>query len=213
MSNFDELFSFTAAEALAEVKKGDYGYLDDYLYFEKDTRPYIAEGVLDTTLTEFWDLFSDVYMSGYFRDRKGYEALVVPILHYTNYFKEYIDREMVYCSVFRNFAIQKTKSRFKIIGLNNNWVYREYVKDEFTCKGNTTVRELLDKIYQIVRQHYIDFFKDYDHCMDGDHGPLLVERTVMFEFIIRNAEKFGIDYYYENDTEVYVPKIIKRWVK
>jgi hypothetical protein len=86
------------------------------------------------------------------------------------------------------------------------------IEYKFNCRCDTKVGEMLDKLYKIVRQHHIDFFKTYEHCDDGDKLPMCVERRVMCEFILRNAEKYDIDYLNENEGVLQVYNIKKRWI-
>lgn len=210
MGNFDDLFNFTVEEALGATRIRCPWYDVDLrtLLWDTKYRQFKKDELLNMTVAEFWEKYSEEYDNGTI---DCYEAIGIPVYDMLEYFNEGLDREMVYCSVFRNFALAKNKSWFKIIGLDNNWVMWKYVKDKFNCKGNITMGEMLNILYEAVREMHIDFFKDYDHCNEGDKD-LCVERKVMFEFIIRNAEKYDIEYHYESVEEMYIYSIGKRWI-
>lgn len=213
--DIDKLFDFSAADALEEIRKlertnveiGSFLWYNSYKKFNK-------EEIMNISISEFWSKYFDSYDNGYLNKEPNYAAMSIPVSDLLAYFNEDIEKELIYCSVFRNFALVKKKNWFKIVGLDNNWVIYDDIKDEFNCKGYFKMSDMLYKMLQIVRQHHIDFFKNYEHCQDGDHGDYCVERWVMAEFIIRNADKYGIEYYYlessKNDIGIY--NIKKKWI-
>ena len=203
MSNFEELFSFTVEDALAleETRK------EREEWVVRNQRVFKNENLMNMSLKAFWDEFSLFYKPL----GKDESSRVIPVYGFIDYFNEGLDREMIYCSVFRNFALKKNGTWFNIVGLDNNWVMYDDIEYKFNCRCDTKVGEMLDKLYDIVMQHHIDFFKTYDHCNDGDK-LMYVERRVMCEFILRNAEKYDIEYMNEEDGELQVYHIGKRWI-
>ena len=205
MSNFDELFSFTVEDALVleETRK------EREEWVVRNQKVFKNENLMNMTLKQFWNEFSFIYKP---MGKDSYNSIVIPLYGFIDYFNEGIDREMIYCSVFRNFALTNNGTWFNIVGLDNNWVMWDEIEYKFNCRCDTKVGEMLDKLYNIVRQHHIDFLKTYDHCDDGDKLPMCVERRVMCEFILRNAEKYDIEYMNEEDGELQVYWIRKRWI-
>lgn len=203
MSDFDELFSFSVEDALAEteIKREE--------WVVRNQEVFKNENLMNMTLKQFWNEFSFIYKP---MGKDSYDSRVIPVYGFIDYFNEGIDREMIYCSVFRNFALTNNGTWFNIVGLDNNWVMWDEIEYKFNCRCDTKVGEMLDKLYNIVRQHHIDFFKTYDHCNDGDKLPMCVERRVMCEFILRNAEKYDIEYMNEDEGELQVYWIRKRWI-
>lgn len=208
MSNFEDLFSFSVEDALAETeRKREREENDEMKWIVRNQKVFKNENLMNMTLTEFWDEFSLFYKPL----GKDESTRVIPVYGFIDYFNEGLDREMIYCSVFRNFALTKKGTWFNIVGLDNNWVMYDDIEYKFKCRCDTKVGEMLDKLYEMVMQHHIDFFKDYDHCWDGDKN-LWVERRVMCEFILRNAEKYDIEYMNEEAGYLEIYSIGKRWI-
>lgn len=210
MSKFDELFSFTVEDALAETeRKREIEENGEMKWYVRNQKVFKNENLMNMTLKEFWNEFSFIYKP---MGKDSYDSRVIPVYGFIDYFNEGIDREMIYCSVFRNFALTNNGTWFNIVGLDNNWVMYDDIEYKFNCRCDTKVGEMLDKLYNIVRQHHIDFLKTYDHCEDGEYIPMYVERRVMCEFILRNAEKYDIDYLKEDEDNLHVYGIGKRWI-
>lgn len=212
MSNFEELFSFTVEEAMeaTERLKENEEYRAWRECYESNQKVFKNENLMNMTLKQFWNEFSFIYKP---MGKDSYNSIVIPVYGFIDYFNEGIDREMIYCSVFRNFALTNNGTWFNIVGLDNNRVIMyDDIEYKFNCRCDTKVGEMLDKLYNIVRQHHIDFLKTYDHCEDGEYIPMYVERRVMCEFILRNAEKYDIDYLKEDEDNLHVYGIGKKWI-
>ena len=168
------------------------------------------------SITEFWDKYSNNYDNGAFKEEKGLNTKCIPMFGLFNYFNEHIDREMIYCSMFRYFDLIKQKNNsFKIVGLNDDYILEGIEDYTFTINGNSKLSDMLSKIYKIVRKNHIDWMKMWKKHMDSDHCEFYVEGDhLMSEFIIRNADKYGIDYYYlgSGDNDINVSWIEKEWI-
>jgi hypothetical protein len=192
----EDIFNFSAEECITEIKI-------------KGNKKEFTKDELNMSISEFWNKYSNIYKDC--REENSLNAKSIPISGFLNYFDEYIDREMIYCSIFRYFNLIKQKNNsFKIVGEGDD--YEDY---KFTIKGDSKFTDVLDKIYKIVRKTHITWMKLWKEYWDSDRCEFYVEGDyLMSEFIIRNSDKYGIDYCYlgSGDNDIDVIRIEKEWI-
>lgn len=193
----EDIFNFSAEECITEIKR------------KREFTKEFTKDELNMSISEFWNKYSNIYKDC--REENGLNAKSIPIYGFLNYFDEYIDREMIYCSIFRYFNLIKQKNNsFKIVSGGDD--YEDY---KFTIKGDSKFTDVLDKIYKVVRKTHITWLKLWNEYMDSDRCEFYVEGDyLMSEFIIRNADKYGISYYYlgSGDNDIDVSWIEKKWI-
>ena len=170
---------------------------------------------LNMTLNEFWDKYSDNYEDGYHREEKQEDSRYIPLKGFLSYFNEGLDKEMVYCSVFRWFDLIKQKNGFyKVVGITDDYICKDIADYKFNIKGDSKLSNMLDKILKKVKQDHIDLMEAWGKYMDSDRCEFYVEDYHMSEFIIRNADKYGIDYYYlgSGDADINICSIKNEWI-
>ena len=203
----DDIFNFSVADALAEVKKAEERRKRKEKIFTMDE--------LNMTLNEFWDKYSDNYEDGYHREEKHEDSRHIPLKGFLSYFNEGLDKEIVYCSVFRWFDLIKQKNGFyKVVGITDDYVCKDIADYKLNVKGDSKLSNMLDKIFKKVKQDHIDLMKAWKKFMDSDRCEFYVEDYHMSEFIIRNADKYGIDYYYlgSGDADINICSIKNEWI-
>jgi hypothetical protein len=165
--------------------------------------------ICELTVGDFYKHLSDVYGVC---EKKYDDGIEIPISKFLNYFDDmaYIIKETVYCSVFRNFILSKNKGWFKVKCLYEDETFVISNDGCFNVRCNAKLSDVLDKIYKIAYDTHISFFSVYDHCDDNDI-PFEIESLMMQEFIIRNAEKYDIDWAYGGAGMV-IYNIGKKWI-
>lgn len=161
--------------------------------------------ICELTVGDFYKHLSDVYD---LLEEKYDDGIEIPIRKLLAYFDDNLTKDIVYCSVFRNFILSKNKGWFKVISIKDNPFDDEY---SFYVRSNDKLSDVLDKIYKIAYKKNVDFYETLDYIINNKDYPAEVDDELMQEFIIRNAEKYDIDYCYAGaGIEIY--DIDKSWI-
>lgn len=171
---------------------------------------HIESGI---TIDDFWAVYAK-YASDFYEKDGGKipTTLTIPIADFFEYYiKKQVDREMLYCSLFRKFDLFMT--HYGYVGLT--YPKPEGETSEFVRMYNpdTQLRTVIQDILSEVKQRYIALLcQKQDSEVEGNLLGIPID-DYRCEFITRNMDKYGIECYIDPDGEyLYVGKIEKEWV-
>lgn len=163
--------------------------------------------ICELTVGDFYKHLTDVYDVC---EEKYDNDIKIPIRKLLAYFDDNLTKDIVYCSDFRTFILSKNNGWFRVKCLYKDETFVISNDGCFNVRCNAKLSDVLYKIYKIAYDTHISFFSVYDHCDDNDI-PFEIESLMMQEFIIRNAEKYDIDWAYGGAGMV-IYNIGKKWI-
>ena len=142
-------------------------------------------------------------------------VLRIPIADcFKHYIKKHADREMLYCSPFREFDI--FMSPYGYAGVcDAKTEDGEEPFDVCMYNSNTPLRIILQHLLHEVKQRYTAMLCQVIKMQDEDRFLGIPKSDYRWEFFKRNVDKYGIECYIDPDDEeehIYVGKIEKEWI-
>jgi hypothetical protein len=176
--------------------------------------------IANLTLDEFWDKFSTVYQV-VTDSNNQYAEMVIPI--------EDINWGMIQNEPMKDMWLCSIFNRIKIIRLFCGYLGDVYVVSSEDGKNShyfksknlgvnhhNTVKHLLDKIYFSFRDEIIKFMGLLRFNVVNDKGLNVKdfenELIDIRKFIERNAEKYGILYHIDENSEMIIDFIKDEWI-
>ena len=134
----------------------------------------------------------------------------IPISELFSFVGNEVYREMLYCSNFRFIRLSRIDYGFYRVWNEPD----KYAEEDMIFKSDTMMREVLYSIFLHVKQIHQGLLYGYNDYYHSDRCEYYVEDPLLSEFITRNADKYGIDYYFidKDDTEVNIVSIDKEWI-
>lgn len=159
--------------------------------------------ICELTVGDFYKHLSDVYDV---IEEKCDNGIEIPIRKLLAYFDDNLTKDIVYCSVFQSFSLSKNKGWFKVTNTFDD-------DCSFCVRVSDKLSDVLDNIYKIAYKNNVVFFEHLDYIINNKDYPAEIDDcddVLMVEFIIRNAEKYDIDYCY-GGAGMIIYNIYKKW--
>ena len=154
----------------------------------------MKEEVRNLTIEEFWEKYSKDYENG-------------------------IDRDLLMCSDYQHFELCKNEY-FDKDGDYVDYDYSVCARNEGSpveYHPNTKMSDVFGAIYDELKERHLEMFNDMKSWIEDEEfdGKSMLSRefhTLKIDFIKRNADKLGIEYYYDDCYNMHITKIEKVWV-
>lgn len=164
------------------------------------------EEICKLTVKDFFERGLGVY-------DKCDNGIEIPMRNLLRYFDDSLTKDIVYCSDFQLFSLSKNNGWFRVKCLYTDDPFVIMCKEEgcFNVRGNAKLSDVLDKIYKIAYKKNVDFLETCEYIINNKDYPADVESLGLQEFIIRNAEKYDIDFCYAG-SGVEIINIGEKWI-
>ena len=181
----------------------------------------MKEEIKNLTLDEFWDKYSknyDYVVEEY--ENEYFDKYCKSVLMYIgNFYENGIDRDLLVYSDYQHFDFSKNEY-FDEDGDFVGYDYSVCARNEGSpveYHPNTKMSDVFGAIYDELKERHLEMFNDMKSWIEDDEfdGKSVLSRefhTLKIDFIKRNADRLGIEYYYDDYYNMHITKIEKVWI-
>ena len=181
----------------------------------------MKEEIRNLTIEEFWEKYSNDY--DYITEKAENEFFgeycKTVVMYIGDFYEDGIDRDILVYSDYQHFEF----SRIEYFDEDDDFVDYNYslcARNEGSpveYQPDAKMSDVFGDIYNEVKERYLRLFNDMksyieDEEYDGEDVLSSEFDTLEIDFIEQNADKLGIEYYYDDRWDMHITKIEKVWI-